>query len=506
MLRVNSFDEYVSTRMLDFFGTYTSWQRRLWNVGTVLGIKEVLEGSEAVQSGVLSESAFGDLCATVEAFAGTDPGVGSTEQHQLLQRVLHSKPRTGSVDFLLLQELLTKVETDYLHRWARVLAENNDIKNAERTARSIGSHLLDSGFSPIQLHHWLSYKIKHEQSEMSLSEFVTAPRSRAVMAQEWRDAKSVSEWLKSNGFDVRNIRQGGGILLQISARDPWAAMDQVLEIVERLRARISIGTRAELTLFHSAWIQGQSKPYPLERTRRGVEVHALDRENQLYTQNGAAKIDAALELIAPLDVGPPGPAVAGGWAALETLMLGPGDASDRRIAGDRLASLVACSFPRAELTALAHAHALNATDNLANRLRNAATNRDRAALIASAIGDGASIVLKEPSDRIAATRIKSLLTTPRATLLRIETHLRQTLRRFYRQRNLVLHWGRVNAVSLNSALRTAAPVIGAGIDRVVHASFVEQTNPLELTSRARLHLDLLGTSDGHGPVDLLEGK
>jgi hypothetical protein len=379
----------------------------------------------------------------------------------------------------------------------------------------------------MQLHHWLTYKIKHEQTEMTLSELISdanglltsserifcvmvalvkAPRSRAVMAPEWRDAKSVSEWLKSNGFDSRNIRQGGGILLKISAKDAWAAMDQVLEIVERLRARISIGTRAQLTLFQSAWIQGQPKPYPLERTRRGVEVHALDRENQLYTQNGAARIDAALELIAPLDMGPPGPAVAGGWAALETLMLGPGDASERRIAGDRLASLVACSFPRAELTAIAHAHSSNAKDDLANRLRNADSNRDRAALVASAIKEGIPLILKEPSDRIAATRIKSLLEAPRATLLKIETHLRQTLRRFYRQRNLVLLWGRVNAVSLNSALRTAAPVIGAGIDRVVHAGFVEGTNPLELTSRARLHLDLLGTSDGCEPVDLLEKK
>ena len=187
-------------------------------------------------------------------------------------------------------------------------------------------------------------------------------------------------------------------------------------------------------------------------------------------------------------------------------MLGPGDASERRVAGDRLASLVACSFPRAELTALAHAHASNATDDLTNQLRIANTNRDRAALLARAITEGTPLNLKEPSDQIAAIRIKSLLETSKATLQRIETHLRQTLRRFYRQRNLVLHWGRVNAVSLNSALRTAAPVIGAGIDRVVHAGFVEGTNPLELTSRARLHLDLLGTVDGCEPVDLLENK
>jgi hypothetical protein len=143
MLRVNLFDEYVATRLLDFFGSYTSWQRRLWNVGTVLGIKEVVEGSEALQNGVLSQPAFADLCVTVEALAGTDPGVGTAQQRQVLQRVLHSTPRAGSVDFLLLKELLNKVQTDYLDRWARVLARNNDLTSAERTTRSIGSHLLD---------------------------------------------------------------------------------------------------------------------------------------------------------------------------------------------------------------------------------------------------------------------------------------------------------------------------------------------------------------------------
>jgi hypothetical protein len=42
------------------------------------------------------------------------------------------------------------------------------------------------------------------------------------------------------------------------------------------------------------------------------------------------------------------------------------------------------------------------------------------------------------------------------------------LRRLYRQRNLVLHWGRMNAVGLRAALRTAAPLVGAGMDRIAH--------------------------------------
>ena len=86
----------------------------------------------------------------------------------------------------------------------------------------------------------------------------------------------------------------------------------------------------------------------------------------------------------------------------------------------------------------------------------------------------------------------------------IEDHAKQSLRRLYRQRNLVLHWGRMNAVGLSAALRTAAPLIGAGLDRIVHAWFATRTNPLELAARARLRLDLLESTDGCLPVDLLE--
>jgi hypothetical protein len=59
-----------------------------------------------------------------------------------------------------------------------------------------------------------------------------------------------------------------------------------------------------------------------------------------------------MELVEPLDAQPPSAAVAGGWAAIEALLTGPGDRDQRMLAGDRMAALVACSFPRAELTTL----------------------------------------------------------------------------------------------------------------------------------------------------------
>lgn len=72
MLSVNPYDQRVASCLLDFFGSGTPWQRRLWAVGTVLGLKEVLEGSEAFQSSVLSQRSFQDLCQTVEISVGQD--------------------------------------------------------------------------------------------------------------------------------------------------------------------------------------------------------------------------------------------------------------------------------------------------------------------------------------------------------------------------------------------------------------------------------------------------
>jgi hypothetical protein len=334
--------------------------------------------------------------------------------------------------------------------------------------------------------------------------FVAAPRSRADMPPEWRNAAQVSEWLKENDFDPAGLRQGGGMLLRVDARDTWAAIDEVLEKIERLVARVAVGTRSQLQVHPQAWVRGERKTFNLRRSRRGVEIHALDRENSLYTQTVMDSIDAALELIEPLDNGSPGPAVAGGWAAVEALLLGPGDTGDRGVAGDRLASLVACSFPRAELTTLAYAHQKASTDSLANQISAASTNRDRAALVADALSKNIALQLKSDSDRLAEQRLKDLLQQPRMVLLDIEEHAKRALRRLYRQRNLVLHWGRMNAVSLRAALRTSAPLVGAGMDRVAHAWFTANTNPLELAARARLSLDLLGSADGCLPVDLLE--
>jgi hypothetical protein len=69
-----------------------------------------------------------------------------------------------------------------------------------------------------------------------------------------------------------------------------------------------------------------------------------------------------------------------------------------------------------------------------------------------------------------------------------------------------MHGGTTNSIAFSAALRTAAPLVGAGLDRLTHYSLVDGTNPLQLASRARLNIDLIGGTDGRHLVDLLESQ
>jgi hypothetical protein len=80
---------------------------------------------------------------------------------------------------------------------------------------------------------------------------------------------------------------------------------------------------------------------------RGVDVLSLVREKTMYSMASHDLIDDALELAAPLNAGPPAPAISGGWSAIESLLSHSADTAEgkpgRVIAADRLAAIVTCS-------------------------------------------------------------------------------------------------------------------------------------------------------------------
>lgn len=197
----------------------------------------------------------------------------------------------------------------------------------------------------------------------------------------------------------------------------------------------------------------------------------------------------------------PSSAVAGGWAAIEALLTGPGD-HERVHAADRMASIVACSFARAELTSLSY-QLEEQGDAIGDQLRNCASNRDRCEVLAKLIQAGNPPRFPKDSDSAALARITSLLREPWRVLRDVENHISTCFRRLYRHRNIVLHGGKTDAIGLRSCLRNAAPLVGAGLDRVAHGWFVDRIHPLELAARARVRLDALGTGSRTSALDLL---
>jgi hypothetical protein len=136
----------------------------------------------------------------------------------------------------------------------------------------------------------------------------------------------------------------------------------------------------------------------------------------MYSVTGSARLDDVLELAAPLNEGPPAPAVSGAWAAIESLLYHPGDKAEadagRAIAADRLAALVTCSWPRAELTALSYRHLPTRPDDLSRMLERTSTNAERCGLVAQALREGGASALSRPSDVAACERMSRLLANP----------------------------------------------------------------------------------------------
>lgn len=523
MLHVNSFEQHIATRLLDFFHSATPWQRWLWSLGLVLTLKEVLQTSEAVHAGVLTQSALRNLAHAAMVLAGPDPGSGSPEQKRQLQQCLKTELKFEGIDYFTVRQIAEDIETNYLDRWAVALQEATKCPRPERCARAIASHFLDAGLSSDFLHRWWTFKLRHEKGERSLANIVAdahklvrelprryevlvafhgVPQAETTKPPHFLTAPEVSHWLRTNGFDVSAIRQNGGIWIGVTAKDPWAAVEVALERLDRLASRVALGTDSRLTPLQSAWVVGEKRVFQLRRRRRGVEVHALSRENQLYSEAPMSIVDAAIELLGPVDSSSPSPAVAGAWAAIEALLSAPGD-QERVTAGDRMAALVACSFPRAELTTLSYKIEV-LEGPITSRLQLCRTNRDRSALLADSIRKGETLSFVEGSDQTALDRITALLAQPQRTLHDIRNHVAISLRRLYRQRNMVLHWGKTDAVALRASLRTSAPLVGAGMDRIAHAWFVERLPPLQLVARGTVRLETVGSNTGPSVVDLLD--
>jgi hypothetical protein len=495
----------------------------------VLGLHEVVEYSRVRREANLPTEGLKFVAGRMRREIALDPG--SAPFLEDIDQILERADRISPSDENRLEHLAHRVDDAYLDRWA-VAMGTEPPPAVERTSRSVAAHLLDKGFSPDHLYRWLDADrhshdrpdlvriLRHAEHmckttaarsyEVVVPCFIPGQPNRLPAAVRWMDAETTAQRIKELNPDSK-LRQGGAFVINVIERDPWAAVEAGKDLIARVAARVQVGRPGTETLRTTgiAFVSGNPREFELQPPRRQLDIHALHRQGAIFDVDPVDfhALDDALELAAYLETGSAGAAVTGGWAAVEGLLLYLGEKS-HVMAADRLAGVVACSVGRAELTPLAFQHQSNANDDLATELQemgNVSSSYDRVRLVEQHLRAGGTLVLNSTSDVAALDRVVAMITDTKNELSRIRDYVGDTFRRLYNQRNLVMHGGSFRSVVLPATLRTAPALVGAGLDRIVHAQLRSEhpLTPLALAARAEVELSLLGTDGASWIVDLL---
>lgn len=515
---VNENEKLAVERLREFLADKTPWNRSLWGVGSILAIDEFYEACAVMGDGHLSSAAVNQMASSLQRRVGLHPAFTEAEKSFLRER-LRGIPRVDGLKHVEIKEFADRVRTDYLNRWAGAVRKGTF--TVEKFARGVAAYLLDEGFSGRFLDGIIRAMLESPQ-EITLPELceelhgriqslprrpfevLLALKSRPTPADQvpesWLQAREVIEWLRNNNFPTSGVRAPVGILVDVIARDPIGAAQAAKDEAERFSARALIATGKRLNPFPSVWVKGADRPWPMADVSRGVGVKELLRGGHVFSTDTNESVEAALELLAHMEGSSVAAAVAGGWAAIEGLLADP---SDRSSAADNLSILVACSFPRAELTALSY-QVEKEHPVVCAELAGEETNRLRSRIVAQMIVEGRMPHLENPRDRAAVERVRKLLHRPAEELRTIQEMIGESMHRLYRQRNLILHGARLDSVALTASLRTVSKLVGAGMDRITHAHYAQNIRPLELVAKANLALATVKDKPPLACLDLLE--
>jgi len=151
-------------------------------------------------------------------------------------------------------------------------------------------------------------------------------------------------------------------------------------------------------------------------------------------------------------------------------------------------------------------HQENADDALAQAISESQTNYAKVQHVEAHLRAGHRLSLSESSYIAAQDRMVAIISDPGTQLGEIKDYVTESLRRLYNQRNTVAHAGSLRSAALSATIRTTLSLVGAGLDRIVHAQLESdgELQPLSLVARAETELRLVGTPGGRTLSSLLE--
>lgn len=513
----------------------TPWHRGLWQPGSVVLIAEVREAVEATWQGALtSDEAMRDVIDGAIRQISRDPGLGSEAVRTQLTDLLKQLKPVGNAKSKATpetQQILDRVaayidrcRSNYMLRWIEHIdGPGIAADEVELASRLLVAHLLDEGFHRSHVHGWLrsvapSWSLSKTISkgrEMLLDnprEFkflvslIRAPREIAeAFGEKWKTGQEYIDALATSANPPSPMPRAAAGALEWScvSRDPHAAISELLAWEQRIlaRAELGYGNSSKIEFGADVVDLGSNRVRSLREDLRSIRVPAIQR-SRVYGMSSpyAPQLDGAIGLLASHSGPLAGPSVASVWAAAEGLLGRPGGKGVD--VADRLADIVACSFPRAELGELAKVWADEGSDALASTLKSGSSAEQARALSDHLIAHG-DPGFSQPADRAAVARYLQLTTDPSEVIGRVRTYSSSVFRRLYYQRNFIMHAAKFDSVTLNISARTAPFLVAAGLDRIVNAQHGDSSvGPLDLAARAENEIGLLGTA-GAKPLHLL---
>lgn len=523
----------LSARMLEQAAPWTPWNRRTWEPSTLLRLRELSEASRMVHLRVLSEGTFTWLRKSLVPLLGQDLGLSNGAYREQLQALLARDFSYLSQTHRRFDYLVTKLETDYVKAWLSVLRSGADF-SVERPSRFIVSHLIDVGFDA----SWVAKQLKPllrasdthiddllETIERILSTHPSVfegvvrlrnvPHSNLIRSHpSWRDPNTTNAFILTSG-GVPDRSQNGSLFFSVEARDPNTAAMMVRRTLEQWVDRTRFVPGKGILEYEPVWYLTSARQQNLHGPYRMGVAKSLVTTAQTYpdarTTSQLPIIDDAFHLASSMFGASDAVAVAGMWGAVESLLAyeSPALSKEQRgrtIAAERAAHIVAAAWPRAELTKLGFTIPRDPNCPLLLKKAIEAAGSDhelRAGVVLQRLSECPD--LTDPADQATLARVKSLQADPGQVLLRVRKYIESSLRRLYRQRNIVLHGGGVTSLALEPTVRTSAPLIAILLDRVLHASSSVDMEPMTLAAVAEVELDLARTASGSALHVLLPG-
>ncbi|WP_447646747.1 hypothetical protein [Nocardioides zeae] len=517
-----SSEDLVTARLLELVDTRTRWNRSLWQAGSILALREVLEYAAGVRSGAIKIEGLKFVTEALLPQVERDLGLGTEAVRQAILELLRQGGDKNNGLVLQakadeLSELTRRGNRGYLRRWAKAVRVNSiTLEQCELLARLAASHLLDAGFSPDHIHRWLKassetstlVELLEKGDDMCLEPaksfnvlvpFRALPASVITAAGDkylsYEDTNALIESISAPGYRYR--RGPGSLKFEVSAREPWSAVEQTELEIRRLASRVVVGLAGEqVDPAGKAIVLGVTPRWRnLAGRKKDLLVSAISRRNLLLPaarEHSDHGLDDAIELLAAVETSTSWASVAAIWAAVEGLLTRAQDSGVT--AADRMASVVTASFIRAELVELASA--LRVLEGPMAEIAAADGPRQLDRLLA-ALTDGSPLPAAISAvDYAAVERVRAAAAAPKVVHDRVQGYLRSVFRRLFQQRNQLLHGGRFDSVALSLTMRTTPVLVAAGMDRLINAVVLEEgATTLSVAARASNELRLLG-SDG----------